>query len=91
MEEKVLCVILAEEVRFVKRAALVGDLRNEIPVGLDEGKTKLRVPLHNLDGIVCFGWDCYASAALMGACAEADVSLSFHNPYETILSEWIRK
>ena len=51
-----------------------------------EGKTKLRVPLHNLDGIVCFGWDCYASAALMGACAEADVSLSFHNPYGKFLA-----
>jgi len=22
-----------------------------------EGETKLRVPLHNLDGIACFGWD----------------------------------
>ena len=51
-----------------------------------EGKTKLRVPLHNLDGIVCFGWDCYASAALMGACAEADVALSFHNPYGKFLA-----
>lgn len=42
-----------------------------------EKQTKLRVPLHNLDGIVCFGWDCCASAALMGACADADVALSF--------------
>lgn len=46
-----------------------------------EGKSKLRVPLHNLDGIACFAWDCTASAALMGACAEAGVSLSFHNPH----------
>lgn len=51
-----------------------------------EGKTKLRVPLHNLDGIVCFGWNCCASAALMGACAEADVALSFHNPYGKFLA-----
>ena len=51
-----------------------------------EGKTKLRVPLHNLDGIVCFGWDCYASAALMGACAEADVALSFHTPHGKFLA-----
>jgi len=50
------------------------------------GKTKLRVPLHNLDGIVCFGWDCCASAALMGACAEADVALSFHTPYGKFLA-----
>jgi CRISPR-associated protein Cas1 len=51
-----------------------------------EGKTKLRVPLHNLDGIVCFGWDCCASASLMGACAEADVALSFHTPYGKFLA-----
>jgi len=51
-----------------------------------EGNTKLRVPLHNLDGIVCFGWDCTASAALMGACAEADVALSFHTPHGKFLA-----
>jgi CRISPR-associated protein Cas1 len=51
-----------------------------------EKQTKLRVPLHNLDGIVCFGWDCCASASLMGACAEADVALSFHNPYGKFLA-----
>ncbi len=44
-------------------------------------ESKLRVPLHNLDGIVCFGWDCATSAALMAACAEANVSLSFHTPH----------
>jgi CRISP-associated protein Cas1 len=46
-----------------------------------DGETKLRVPLHNLDGIACFGWDCAASAALMAGCAEANVSLSFHTPH----------
>lgn len=51
-----------------------------------EGATKLRVPLHNLDGIVCFGWDCTASASLMGACAEANVSLSFHTPHGKFLA-----
>ena len=50
-----------------------------------EGQTKLRVPLHNLEGIVCFGWDISASAQLMHACAEADVSLSFHTPYGKFL------
>jgi CRISPR-associated protein Cas1 len=49
-------------------------------------QTKLRVPLHNLDGIVCFGWDCTASAALMGACAEADVALSFHTTHGKFLA-----
>ena len=51
-----------------------------------EKQSKLRVPLHNLDGIVCFGWDCTASAALMGACAKADVSLSFHTPHGKFLA-----
>lgn len=51
-----------------------------------EKQTKLRVPLHNLDGIACFAWDCTASAALMGACAEADVALSFHTPYGKFLA-----
>ena len=50
-----------------------------------EGETKLRVPLHNLDGIACFGWDISASAAFMSACASANVSLSFHNPHGKFL------
>lgn len=41
-----------------------------------EKKTKLRVPLHNLDGIMCFG-RVGVSPQLMGACAEANVSISF--------------
>lgn len=51
-----------------------------------EGQTKLRVPLHNLDGIACFGWDVTASAALMSACAEANVALSFHCPHGKFLA-----
>ena len=51
-----------------------------------DGETKLRVPLHNLDGICCFGWDISASAQLMHACAQANVALSFHNPYGKFLT-----
>jgi CRISPR-associated protein Cas1 len=51
-----------------------------------ENKSKLRVPLHNLDGIVTFGWDTCASAQLMAACAENKVSLSFHSPYGKFLA-----
>jgi CRISPR-associated protein Cas1 len=51
-----------------------------------EGVTKLRVPLHNLDGIAAFGWDIVASASLMHACAEANVSLTFHNPHGKFLA-----
>ena len=43
-------------------------------------QTKIRVPLHNLDGIVGLGWDISCSAPLMAACAEAGVTLSFCNP-----------
>lgn len=45
------------------------------------GESKLRVPLHNLDGIVTFGWDTMVTAGLMQGCAEAGVSLSFISPY----------
>ncbi len=45
-----------------------------------ERETKLRVPLHNLESIVTFGWDISASAQLMAACAEAGITLSFCSP-----------
>jgi CRISP-associated protein Cas1 len=51
-----------------------------------EGETKLRVPLHNLEGIACFGWDIGASAALLAACSEAGVAFSFHNPHGKFLA-----
>ncbi len=41
-----------------------------------EHETKLRVPLLNLGGIVCFG-NVSCSPFLMGACAEAGVALTF--------------
>jgi CRISPR-associated protein Cas1 len=41
-----------------------------------EKETKLRVPLHGLDGIVCFG-RVACSPALLGACAERNVTVSF--------------
>ena len=41
-----------------------------------EKETRLRVPLHGLCGIVCFG-RVSCSPALMGACAERDVAISF--------------
>ncbi|MGQ9731489.1 MAG: type I-C CRISPR-associated endonuclease Cas1c [Candidatus Zipacnadales bacterium] len=39
-------------------------------------ETKLRVPLHGLDGIVCLG-RVSCSPALMGACAQRNVTISF--------------
>ncbi len=41
-----------------------------------ERETKLRVPLHMLDGIVCFG-KVACSPALLGLCGENDVAVSF--------------
>ena len=41
-----------------------------------ENETRLRLPMHTLDGIVCFG-RVSCSPYLMGACAERDVAVSF--------------
>lgn len=41
-----------------------------------EGEVKLRIPVHTLDGIVCFG-NVGCSPFLMGFCTERDVSISF--------------
>ncbi|MCF3652543.1 type I-C CRISPR-associated endonuclease Cas1c [Synoicihabitans lomoniglobus] len=40
-------------------------------------ETKLRVPLHNLDGIVTFGWSIGCSPQLMATCSRQGVTLSF--------------
>lgn len=48
----------------------------ETVVVLVEGKPHLRVPIHNLGGIVCFG-RVGASPALMGLCGQRGVSLAF--------------
>ncbi len=45
-----------------------------------EKQARLRIPLHNLDGIVCFG-NVMCSPYLMGVCAKSGVSLSFLTPY----------
>lgn len=41
--------------------------------------TSTRLPLHNLENIVCFNWQ-GASPALMGACAERNIGLAFLTP-----------
>ncbi len=42
--------------------------------------TSTRLPLHNLEHIVCFTWQ-GASPALMGACAERNIGLCFLTPH----------
>jgi CRISPR-associated protein Cas1 len=41
--------------------------------------TSTRLPLHNIENIVCFTWQ-GASPALMGACAERNIGLCFLTP-----------
>lgn len=43
-----------------------------------DDEIKLRLPIHNLEGIVTFGYT-GASPALMNLCAERNVGLSFHS------------
>lgn len=54
-------------------------LDGENVVVLENDAEAARVPLHNLEGIVTFGYT-GASPALMGACAERDIALSFLSP-----------
>lgn len=50
----------------------------------------MRVPLHNLENIVCFGYP-GASPALMGACADHDIGLCFLTPKGRFLARVIGK
>lgn len=50
-----------------------------------ENETKLRLPLHNLGGIVCFG-QVSCSPFLMGACAERGVAISFLSEHGRFLA-----
>lgn len=60
-------------------------LDGENVVVLEEKKELGRVPLHNLEGIVSFGYR-GTSPALMGACAERNVSLSYLTPQGKFLA-----
>jgi len=52
---------------------------------LQGSKKKFRIPIHNLEGIVSFGY-CGASPALMSLCAERGVSLTFLTEYGKFLA-----
>ena len=60
-------------------------LDGETIVVLDGDKEAGRVPLHNLEGIVSFGYR-GTSPALMGACAERNISLSYLSPQGKFLA-----
>jgi CRISPR-associated protein Cas1 len=55
-----------------------------VVVEVDKVK-KTQIPLHLLDGIVCFG-NVLCSPALLGLCAERDVSVSFLTEYGKFLA-----
>ena len=50
-----------------------------------EQKTRIQIPIHTLDGIVCFG-AVSCSPYLMGFCSEKDVSISFLTKYGRFLA-----
>jgi CRISPR-associated protein Cas1 len=50
-----------------------------------EDEVRLRVPIHNLEGIVTMGYT-GASPALMQLCAESGVALAFHSPNGRLLA-----
>lgn len=60
-------------------------LEGETVLVLEQGKTVARVPLHNLEGIVTFGYT-GASPALMGACVKHNISLCFMSQYGRFLA-----
>jgi len=60
-------------------------LEGENVVALRDKETLLRLPLHNLEGIVTFG-HAGTSPALMGACAERNIALSFMTMYGKFLA-----
>ena len=51
-----------------------------------EKETRLRVPIHTLGGIVCFG-QVTCSSYLMGFCAEKNVAISFLTEYGRFLAK----
>ncbi len=65
-------------------------LDGENIVVYDEQKEVGRVPLHNLEGIVSFGYR-GTSPALMGACMERNISLCYLTPQGKFLARVIGK
>lgn len=49
-----------------------------------KNEKNIKIPSHNLEGIVCFGYQ-GASTKLMAMCAEKNIGMSFHTPYGKFL------
>lgn len=65
-------------------------LDGETVVVLNQDKALGKIPLHNLEGIVSFGYT-GASPALMGECAERNISLCFMTPNGRFLARTVGK
>lgn len=59
-------------------AYLAKDGENVLVLVGEDKEKKLRIPVHNLESIICFGYT-GASPALMHLCTERNVALSFHS------------
>jgi CRISPR-associated protein Cas1 len=66
-------------VLFITQPDTYASLDGENIVIKKEENVAMRLPLHNLENIVCFGYP-GASPALMGACAERNIGLCFVTP-----------
>ena len=70
---------------YVTTADSYLSLDGETVVVLNQDKILGRIPLHNLEGIVAFGY-MGASPALMGECASRNISLCFLSPNSKFLA-----
>ena len=73
--------------RTYEKTAVIGylSLDGENIVILDKDAEIGRIPLHNLESIVSFGYR-GASPALMGGCANRNISLCFLSPHGKFLA-----
>lgn len=55
----------------------------DVAIRIPDKKT-IKIPSHNLEGIICFGYQ-GASTKLMAMCAEKNIGMSFHTPYGRFL------
>lgn len=65
--------------------AYLGRERENVLIYLED-EVRFRIPIHNLEGIVCFGYS-GASPALMHLCASRGVALSFLSPSGRFLAK----
>ncbi|HOU00037.1 MAG TPA: type I-C CRISPR-associated endonuclease Cas1c [Anaerolineaceae bacterium] len=70
---------ILSNVLYITSAEAYLSLDGENVVIKKDEHTSTRLPLHNLENIVCFNWQ-GASPALMGACAERGIGLTFLSP-----------